>query len=122
MSCLPDSCTRSANFSKRLQTSGIDGRHVAESENNDWRQIGQTIDDRIEFVGCAKQKRAMDPENADVSRNLFVLQDMNMPFTRIYSAVTSDTVVVCVTFRMKTSTASIIPASTTLALAVEPPA
>ena len=69
---------------QRLQTSGVDGCHVAESENNDRRWIGQTIDYRIDFVRCAKQKGAMDPEDADVSRNLFMLQDMNMPLTDIF--------------------------------------
>jgi hypothetical protein len=64
-----------------LQAGGIDGGHIAESENNDGRQMGQTIDHHIDLVGCAKQERAVDPEDADVSRNFFVLQDMNVPLS-----------------------------------------
>ena len=36
---------------QRLQASGIDGRHIPESKNNDGREMGQTIDDHIDFVG-----------------------------------------------------------------------
>ena len=68
---------------QRLQAGGIDGCHIAESKNNDRRQIGQTIYDRIDFVGCAKQEGAMDSEDADVSRNFLVLQDMNMPLANV---------------------------------------
>ena len=66
-----------------LQARGIDGRHVAQSENNDGLKIGQTGNNHVEFVGSAEQKRAVNPEDADVRRNVFVLQDVGVSFLNV---------------------------------------
>ncbi len=36
---------------QRLQAGGVDGRHIAESQNNDRREIRQTRNNRIDFIG-----------------------------------------------------------------------
>ena len=66
-----------------LKASGIDSSHIPKSQNNDGWEIGQARDNCIDFVGCAKQEGAVDSEDADVGRDFFVLQDMNMPFTNV---------------------------------------
>jgi len=63
---------------ERLQTGGIDGSHVAKPENNDRRQVRQAIHNDIDFVSCTKQEWPMDPENADVSGNFFMLEDVDV--------------------------------------------
>ena len=92
----PVSWTRSAKFSSACMPVESIAVILAEPKNNDRRQIRQAIYDHIEFVSCAEQEGTMDPEDADVRWDFFVLQNMHLALTNI-SAVTSDTVVVCVT-------------------------
>src|ERR1022692_4747955 len=66
-----------------LKASGIDCSHVPESQNNDGWEIGKARDYRVDLVSCAKQEGAVDPEDADVIRNFFVLQDMHMPLANV---------------------------------------
>src|SRR5579864_2295774 len=66
-----------------LQTRRIDGRHVSKPQNNDRREIGQARDNRVDLVGRAKQERPVDSEDADVSRDFLVLQDMYMSFVNV---------------------------------------
>src|SRR5712691_3756879 len=84
MSCRPDSGTRSAKFSSACRPVESMAVIFRSLRIKDRRQIRQTVHNDIEFVGCAKQEGAVDPEDADIGRNFFVLQDMNMSLTNVF--------------------------------------
>src|SRR5450432_956835 len=71
-------------FFQRLKARGVNGRHIAEPEDDDWRELVQTRNDRIELVCGAEEERAMYPEDADVGGNFFVLQDMDTTLSDIF--------------------------------------
>jgi hypothetical protein len=56
-------------FLQRLKASGIDGRHVPEPEDNDGWKVVQARNNRVEFVCCAEEERAMDSEDAHVGES-----------------------------------------------------
>ncbi len=47
-------------------------------------KVVQARSDFLELVGGSKQKRPVNPENAHVRRNFFVLQDMRLSFAEIF--------------------------------------
>jgi hypothetical protein len=56
-----------------LQTGGVDRRHVAQTKNQDGRQLRKTMDDLLDLVGGAEKKRAVNAEDGHVGRNFLVL-------------------------------------------------
>ena len=70
-------------FLQCLQASGIDRRHVPESQDNDGWKLVQTRNNRVEFVCCPEKEGTMDSEDADVGGDFFVLQDVNMTLSNV---------------------------------------
>ena len=71
-------------FLQCLKASGIDRRHVPEPEDNDGWKLVQTRNNRVEFVCCAEEEGAMDSEDADIGRNFFVLQNMDVTLSDVF--------------------------------------
>src|SRR5579864_3071586 len=71
---------------QRLETRGINRRHVSQSQDNDRREMWQTRDDRIDLVRSAEQEGPVDSEDADIGRNLLVLQDVDVAFSNVLSS------------------------------------
>jgi hypothetical protein len=67
-------------FLQRLKASGIDGRHVPEPEDNDGWKVVQARNNRVEFVGCTEEERAMDSEDAHAGES----QRVNHPGHRSF--------------------------------------
>ena len=56
---------------------GIDGRHIAQAEDDDGRQRVQRIDDLRKFIGGSEEKWPVDAKNGRVLRNVLALQDVD---------------------------------------------
>ncbi len=63
-----------------LQSGGVDGRHVAQSQHNDGRQRRNLADHFFDLIGGAKKKWSVDAEDGHVRRNFLVLQDVHLAF------------------------------------------
>ena len=69
---------------ERLQARGVDSGHVPQTQNHDRRQVWNAIDDHIDFVGGAEEKRPVNAENGHVRRNFLVLQNVRVAFLQIF--------------------------------------
>ena len=65
-----------------LQAGSVDGRHVAETQHEDGRQLRKSLDHLVNLIGSAKKKRSVDAEDGHVRRNFLVLQDVHLSFAQ----------------------------------------
>ena len=68
---------------KGLQSRGVDRRHISQTKHDDGRQVRKTIDNFVDFVRGSKKERAVNPEDAYIRRDFFMLQNMYVPLPQI---------------------------------------
>src|SRR5690349_5001371 len=64
-------------FLKSKQTGCIEGRHVAKTNDHNWRQPMHVLGDQGDLVGGTEQERTVNTENGCVVGDVFVLQDVH---------------------------------------------
>ena len=77
-------------FLERLQSSGIDRRHIPQAQNDDGWQFGKLGNDFIQLIRGAEKKRPMDPKNCHVVGNLLMLENMHVTFSNVFVSYLRD--------------------------------
>src|SRR5579864_5393063 len=65
------------DFFQRVEPGCINCGHVTQADNDNRRQFLHVLCDGRYLVGGGEQKRAVNPKNSCVVRDLFVLQNVN---------------------------------------------
>ena len=75
---------------RRQRAGGIDGGHITQSQNDDWRQRGQMIQDVGELIRGAEQEWAMNAIHRGVLGNVSALQDVRAAILDVIARYPAD--------------------------------
>ena len=75
------------NFFQREQSRCIERSHVAQAQNDHWRQLVHVFGHHGNLVRGAKQKRPVNAKNRRVIGDVFILQDVH---AAVFDVVVSD--------------------------------
>ena len=75
---------RDGEFFDGAEPGAVERGHVAQLEDDDFREVVQMIVDGLQRVGGAEQERTVDPEDLDVAWNKRGLQAVDVPFADVF--------------------------------------
>src|SRR5215472_10614926 len=65
------------DFLESKQPGGIERRHIAQPQDNYWRQLMDVLGDHRDLVGRAEQEWSVNTEDGGVVRNVLILENVD---------------------------------------------